>query len=133
MLNVFKIINNKTSSSATYIIDSYGIWHSKLKHVNFSYIKKMVELNLIPKLSLENHGKCEAFIESKTIKKSCKFVQRESKQLSLLHNDLRDPKNIITSITFIDDYSRYKRVYLFRNKDEARVHQVQKESRKSTK
>ena len=77
----------------------------------------MVELNLIPKLSLENHWKCEAFIESKTIKKSCKFVQRESKQLSLLHNDLRDPKNIITSITFIDDYSRYKMVYLLRNKD----------------
>ena len=79
MLNVFKIINNNASSSATYIIDSCGIWHSKLRHVNFSYIKKMVELNLIPKLSLENHGKFKAFIESKTIKKSFKFVIKKIK------------------------------------------------------
>ena len=86
----------------------------------------MVELSLIPKLSLENHGKCESCVESKTTKKSCKLVKRESDLLSLIHSDLRDLKNTMTKggkrfyITFTDDYSKYTRVYLLRNKDEAR-------------
>ena len=55
MLNVYDIINNNTSSSCAYIVDSCDIWHGRLGHVNFSYMKKMVELSLTPKLSLENH------------------------------------------------------------------------------
>ena len=80
--------------------------------MNFSYIKKMVELSLIPKLSLENHGKCEVCVEFKTVKKSFKLVERESKLLNLIHSDLRDLKNSMTRggkrfyITFIDDNSR---------------------------
>ena len=53
MLNVYDIINNNASSSYAYIVDSCDIWHGRLRHVNFSYMKKMVELSLIPKLSLE--------------------------------------------------------------------------------
>ena len=44
MLNVYDIINNNTSSSA-YIVDSCDILHGRLGHVNFSYMKKMVELS----------------------------------------------------------------------------------------
>ena len=54
MLNVYDIINNNTSSSSAYIVDSCDIWHDRLGHVNFSYMKKMVELSLILKLSLES-------------------------------------------------------------------------------
>ena len=86
----------------------------------------MVELSLIPKLSLENHGKCESCVKSKTTKKSCKIVERESNLLSLIHSDLGDLKNTMIRggkrfyITFINDYSRYIRVYLLRNKDETK-------------
>ena len=92
MLNVFYIINNNASSSSAYIVDSYDIWHGRLGHVNFSYMKKMVELSLIPKLSLENHGKCESCVESKTTKKSCKSVERKSDLLSLIQSDSGDIK-----------------------------------------
>ena len=40
MLNVFYIINNSASSSSAYIVDSCDIWHSRLGHVDFSYMKK---------------------------------------------------------------------------------------------
>ena len=63
MLNVYNIINNNAPSSSAYMVDSCDIWHDRLRHVNFSYMKKMVELSLIPKLSLENHGKCESCVE----------------------------------------------------------------------
>ena len=59
-------------------------------------MKKIVELSLIPKLSLENHGKCGSCVESKTTKKSCKSVERESDLLSLIHSDLGDLKNTMT-------------------------------------
>ena len=83
-------------------------------------------MSLIPKLSLENHGKCESCVESETTKKSCKSIETESNLLSLIYSDLGDLKNTMTKggkqfyITFIGDYSRYTRVYLFRNKDEVR-------------
>ena len=77
MLNVSDIINNNASFSSAYIVDSCDIWHGRLEHVNFSYMKKMVELSLIPKLSLQNHRKCEFGVESKITKKSCKSVERE--------------------------------------------------------
>ena len=70
-------------------------------------------------------GKCEVCVESKTTKKYCKPIERELELLSLIHSDLRDLKNTMTRggkrfyITFIDDYSKYTRVYLLRNKDEA--------------
>ena len=47
MLNVYDVINNNASSSSTYIVDSCDIWYDRLRHVNFSYMKKMVELSLI--------------------------------------------------------------------------------------
>ena len=70
MLNVSEILKNKASSSSAYIVISCDVWYGRLGHVNFSYIKKMVELSLIPKLSLKNLGKCEVCVESKTTKKS---------------------------------------------------------------
>ncbi|KAJ9680257.1 hypothetical protein PVL29_019539 [Vitis rotundifolia] len=126
LLNVSDIINNNASSSSAYIVDSCDIWHGRLGHVNFSYMKRIVKLDLIPKLSLKNHEKCESCVESKTTKKSCKSVERESNLLSLIHSDLGDLKNTMTKggkrfyITFIDDYLRYTRVYLLRNQDEAK-------------
>ena len=93
--------------------------------MNFSYIKKIIELSLIPKFSLENLGKYEVCVESKTTKKPCKPIEKESELLSVIHSDLGDLKNTMTRggkrfyITFINDNSRYTRVYLLINKDEA--------------
>ena len=53
----------------------------------------MGELSLIPKLSLKKLGNCEVCVESKTIKKSCKPIERELELLILIHNDLGDLKN----------------------------------------
>ena len=80
--------------------------------------------SMLLKLSLENNGKCEVCVESKTTKKSCKHVEKGSELLSLIHSDLGDLKNTMIRdskrfyITFVDDYSRYTRVYILRNKDE---------------
>ena len=58
-------------------------------------------------------------------KKTCSSVTRETKLLELIHSDLGDLKQTMTRggkkfyVTFIDDYSRFARIYLLRSKDEA--------------
>ena len=67
----------------------------------------MVKLSLIPKVSLENHEKCETCVESKTTKKSCKSINKVLELLNLIHSDLGDLKSTMTRggkcfyITFI--------------------------------
>ena len=64
-------------------------------------------------------------LNQKLTKKSCPFVQRETELLGLIYSDLIDFKQTVTRggksyfVTFIDDYSRYTKVYLIRHKDEA--------------
>ena len=60
MLNVYDVINNNASSSSTYIIDSCDIWYDRLRHVNFSYMKKMVELSLILRIDRGGEGGYES-------------------------------------------------------------------------
>ena len=40
MLNVLEIMNRNASTSSAYMINSCDLWHGRLGHVAFSYIKK---------------------------------------------------------------------------------------------
>ena len=121
VLNISEVMNG-TSSSA-YLIDSYDVWHARLGHFNSGYIKKMQTLGLINNIDYLGLSKCQICATSKVTRKTCGSVTRETKLLELIHSDLGDLKQTITRggkkfyVTFIDDYSRFTRVYLLRNKD----------------
>ena len=40
MLNVLEIMNENASTTSAYLIDSCDLWHGRLGHVDFLYIKK---------------------------------------------------------------------------------------------
>ena len=40
MLSIYEIMN-ENSSSSSYLVDSYYVWHARLGHVSSGYIKKM--------------------------------------------------------------------------------------------
>ena len=69
--------------------------------------------------------KYEICAKTKITKKPCKFVTRESELLSLVHSDLGDLKHTMTRsgkkiyVIFVDDHSRFTKLYLLRTKDEA--------------
>ena len=69
--------------------------------------------------------KCEICAKTKITKKSCKSITRESELLGLIHSDLGDLKHTMTRcgkrfyVIFVDNYSRYTKLYLLRTKDEA--------------
>lgn len=48
-------------------------------NMNYSYIKKVVGIELIHKISLENYGKYESCVESKNTMQTCKLVKWQRK------------------------------------------------------
>ena len=85
----------------------------------------MQSCDLVLGINTENLSKCQICNEIKQPRKYFAFVSRESELLDLIHTGLDDLKQVMTRggnkyyITFIDDCSRYTRVYLLKNKDEA--------------
>ena len=122
VLNISEIMNE--SKSFAYIVDSYDIWHARLEHVNSSYVMKLKGLGLINMHDKQN-SKCDECVESKITKKTCHFVERQTEILGLIYTDLVDLKQTMSRggknyfVTFIDDFSRYTKVYLIKHKDEA--------------
>ena len=70
-------------------------------------------------------SKCDICVESKITKKTCHFVERQTELLGLIYTNLADLKQTMSRagknyfVTFIDDFSRYTKVYLIKHKDEA--------------
>jgi len=122
VLDISTIMNKNITSAC--LVDSYDIWHARLGHISSSYVFKLDRLGIIS-LGDKEHDKCDVCVECKLTKKTCPPMQRESNLLDLIHTDLGDLKQTPTRggkyyyVTFIDDFSRYTKVYLLRHKDEA--------------
>ena len=99
--------------------------HAKLGHIHRSYIKRLLYLGIIYGINTNDINKCEVCAETKQTRKTHLVTQKETELLSLIHTDLGDLKQAETRggkryyVTFIDDFSRYTKLYLLRNKDEA--------------
>ena len=117
-------IINKELSSCAYIVDSSYLWHARLGHLNFKYLKFMSKHCMIS-YKHDDEKKCEIFIQAKMTKKSFPKSNRNSIVLKLVHSNVCDLNGVLTKgdkryfITFIDDFSRFTYVYLMRNKDES--------------
>ena len=52
-LNVITVVPpevmNKNNSSFTYIVESSYIWHGRLGHINYGSLKKLLNMNCLPK------------------------------------------------------------------------------------
>ncbi|GJW80273.1 retrovirus-related pol polyprotein from transposon TNT 1-94 [Tanacetum coccineum] len=123
--NVINNNNAGTSTAYVYMIDPSFLWHSRLVHVNFRSLQRMINLGMLPKCSKDKISKCEICVESKYTSHSHKSVEKSNEILGLIHTDLCDfkatPSREGTNyyITFIDDCSKFCYVYLINTKDEA--------------
>ncbi|WJZ90328.1 hypothetical protein VitviT2T_009480 [Vitis vinifera] len=126
-LNVMTIIKsnmNKTSTS-TYMLESSNLWHGRLGHVNYDTLRRLINLNHIPTFQINSNHKCETCVEAKLTRSSFQNVERNTEPLDLIHSDISDLKYVQTRggnkyfITFVDDSTKYRYVYLLKSKDEA--------------
>ena len=119
-----KNINNKNTSSA-YMLESSNVWHGRLGHVNYDTLRRLINMECLPKFQIDPNHKCEICVESKLTRTSFQSIERSSEPLELIHSDICDMKFIQTRggkkyfLTLIDDCTRYRYVYLLRSKDEA--------------
>ena len=119
-----KNINNKNTSSA-YMLESSNVWHGRLGHVNYDTLRRLINMECLPKFKLDPSHKCEICVESKLTRTSFQSIERSSEPLELIHSDICDMKFIQTRggkkyfLTLIDDCIRYCYVYLLRSKDQA--------------
>ena len=123
--NVINNNNAGTSTASVYMIDPSFLWHSRLGHVNFRSLQRMINLGMLPKCTMDKISKCEICVESKYTSHSHKSVEKSNEILGLIHTDLCDFKATPSRggknyyITFIDDCSKFCYVYLINTKDEA--------------
>ena len=119
-----KNIINKNMFSA-YMLESSNVWHGRLGHVSYDTLRKLINMECLPKFKIDPNHKCEIYVESKLTRTSFQSIERSSEPLELIHSDMCDLKFIQTRggkkyfLTLIDDCTRYCYVYLLKSKDEA--------------
>ena len=58
-----KAINE--SNNFVYLLKSSNIWHASLGHVNFGTLRRLVNLEYIPKFTIDSNHRCKTCIEAK--------------------------------------------------------------------
>ena len=74
VLNVAVQVNNETAVRSVYIAESVDLWHGRPEHVNFTSLKRLRNMRLIPNVNTENCSKCPVCVEAKFVKKPFKSI-----------------------------------------------------------
>lgn len=74
-LNVFEAVINNNASGFAYVVECDDMWHVRLGHVNYSYIKQMHAPGTIKDIKITNPKKCEICVEVEAIKRYYKTVE----------------------------------------------------------
>ena len=96
------------------------MWHARLGHLNFKYLKFMSKHGMIS-YKHDDEKKCEICIQAKMTKKPFSKSNRNSIMLELVHSNVCELNGVLTKrgkrdfITFIDDFSKSTYVYFMRN------------------
>jgi hypothetical protein len=104
-------------------------WHCRYGHLNFGYINKLAQGNLVTGMKYtkgETNQECEACTRAKMhrIPVPKQSSNRMTQPLELIHSDVCGPMNTDSIggskyiLTFTDDYTRYVTVNFLKNKSE---------------
>lgn len=103
-------------------------WHRALGHVNFNYLNKLCQNELLidlPKELKSENIKCDICIESKMA--NLRFENKRSKTkeiLKVIHTDINGPHPTEGNngenyfLTFVDDYNKLAKIYCIKAKSE---------------
>ena len=105
------------------------LWHRRLGHLNEFQLREMASHDLVKGMNIPKSTRisfCEKCVEGKMSKKTFKSVGeiRSVRKLQCVHSDVCGPMPTQSIggnkyfVTFIDDYSRYCKVYFMKYKSE---------------
>jgi hypothetical protein len=102
------------------------IWHYRLGHINEKCIERLHKDGLLISFDFESFDMCESCLLGKMTKAPFTSQgERASDLLGLVHTDVCGPMSSVAIcgfqyfITFTDDFSRYRYIYLIRHKSES--------------
>ena len=121
------IIQEQASVSVTK--GKADLWHQRLGHLNEQQLREMTNHGLVKGMEIPKSAGlsfCEECVESKMSRKPFKSIGeiRSVRKLQCVHSDVCGPMPTDSIggkkyfVTFIDDCSRYCKVYFLRNKSE---------------
>ncbi|GJZ81043.1 retrotransposon protein, putative, ty1-copia subclass [Tanacetum coccineum] len=106
-------------------LDSALLWHYRLGHISKKRIEKLQHDELLNSTDLRAFEKCVPCMSGKMARKPYTHqVERAKDLLGLIHTDVCGPFKIMSRqgasyfVTFTDDFSRYRYVYLLKHKHE---------------
>ena len=56
---------SSSTTTTVFNVESCDIWHGRLGHVNFGTIRRSINLDLIPKIKIDQGSKCQIYIQAK--------------------------------------------------------------------
>ncbi|KAF7763798.1 hypothetical protein Agabi119p4_8335 [Agaricus bisporus var. burnettii] len=123
-------VTSETAFSVSTLPVDISLWHRRFIHHNYADVKSMISKDLVSGLKLESNlspdSICEPCLAGKM--HSHPFpssLNHNRSPLELVHSDLHGPLPVSTHsgykywITFIDDSTRFRAVYLLKAKSEA--------------
>ncbi|GJY99250.1 retrotransposon protein, putative, ty1-copia subclass [Tanacetum coccineum] len=106
-------------------LDSTLLWHCRLGHISKKRIEKLQHDGLLDSTDIKSFEKCVSCMSGKMARKPYSHqVERAKDLLGLIHTDVCGPFKIMSRqganyfVNFIDDFSRYRYVYLLKHKHE---------------
>ena len=110
--------------SGTNPFSSLALWHSRLGHASISRVKELASMGLLGSVSIENFDYMPCQLGKQTALPFNKSVSHALSSFDLIHSDVWGPSPIPTQggsryfVIFVDDFSRYTWIYLFKNRSE---------------
>ena len=115
-LSTFVVSEQSTSSLA--------LWHSHLGHASISRVKQLVSRGLLGSISNKSFDCMACQFGKQTALPFNNSVSHPLSSFDLIHYDVSGPSPISTPsgsryfVIFVDDFSRYTWIYLFKNRFE---------------
>ena len=110
--------------SGTSPSSSLALWHSRLGHASISRVKELASMGLLGSVSIENFDCMPCQLGKQTALPFNNSVSHALSSFDLIHSDVWGPSPIATQggsryfIIFVDDFSRYTWIYLFKHRSE---------------
>eukprot|EP00794_Sanderia_malayensis_P002050 gene2050-biopygen1853 len=128
-LNVEPI--HKAYSCSVNQSDDINLWHNRLGHLGYDNVKLLYNESMVDGLKLNSKQEIDQACDGCAMGKlnrlpfPKKSGHKTEHLLEIIHSDVCGPMNVQSIggsryfITFIDDWSRYTKVYMMKNKGEA--------------
>ena len=104
--------------------NSSSLWHKRLSYISNRRIERLVSDGILDSLDFSNFEICTNFIKGKQTNTRRFGVNRAIEVLELIHTDICGPFPTVSwngqqyFITFIDDFSCYRYLYLIHEKSQ---------------